>query len=151
MSSSWAEFAAAMPDMAAAGQRLLYQHGPGLAYLATVRADGAPRVHPVCPRIAEHQLWVFIGEPSPKRHDLLRDGRYALHTFPCDDIDDEFYISGDAAPCTDETLVSTVRGALPFNSGDDDQPFVLTIERALLSKYKARPSWPPMYTRWRAP
>jgi hypothetical protein len=27
MSSSWAEFAAAVPDMAAAGQRLFYQHG----------------------------------------------------------------------------------------------------------------------------
>jgi hypothetical protein len=40
---------------------------------------------------------------------------------------------------------------LPFNSGDDDQPFVLTIERALLTTYKARPSWPPVYTRWSAP
>jgi hypothetical protein len=141
-----------MPDMAAAGQRLLYQHGgPGLGYLATVRADGGPRLHPVCPHIAVGRLWVFIGEPSPKRHDLLRDGRYALHTFPCVDVDDEFYVAGDASPCTDDALVQTVRADLPFNSDDDDQPFELHIERALLSTYKPRPSWPPVYTRWRAP
>ncbi len=42
MSASWAEFAAAMSDMAAAGQRLLYQYGVGRAFLATVRADGGP-------------------------------------------------------------------------------------------------------------
>ena len=151
MSVSWAEFAAAMPDMAAAGLRLLYQHGPGLGYLATVRADGAPRVHPVCPHVAEERLWVFIGEPSPKRHDLLRDGRFALHPFPHPDVDDEFFLAGDAAPCHDDALVASVRASLPFNSGDDDQPFELHIERALLSTYKARPSWPPVYTRWRAP
>jgi pyridoxamine 5'-phosphate oxidase-like protein len=150
---SWAEFAAAMPDMAAAGQRLLYQHGgPGLGYLATVRGDGGPRVHPVCPHIAEGRLWVFIGAPSPKRHDLLRDGRYALHTFSSGKKDDEFYVAGTAAACADDALIREVRASLPFNSEDDDEPFVLTIERALLSIYPGPPpSWPPVYTRWRAP
>jgi hypothetical protein len=147
---SWAEYAAAMPDMAAAGLRLLYQYGPGLGYLATVRADGAPRVHPVCPHVAEGRLWVFVGEPSPKRQDLLRDGRYALHTTGSEDVDDEFYVAGRASPVTGE-LVDRVRASLPFNSEDDDQPFDLTIERALLSKYGPRPSWPPIYTRWQAP
>ena len=33
MSSTWAEFAAAMPDMAAAGQHLLHQFGVGLGML----------------------------------------------------------------------------------------------------------------------
>jgi hypothetical protein len=149
MGASWAEYAAAVPDMAAAGLRLIYQYGgPGLGYLATVRPDGGPRVHPVCPHVAEGQLWVFVGAPSPKRRDLLRDGRFALHTFPCPDVDDEFYLSGRAEPCDDAELVARVRAGLPFNSEGDDQPFTFAIERALLSRYGPRPSWPPVYTRW---
>ena len=148
---SWAEYAAAMPDMAAAGLRLLYQYGPGLGYLATVRADGAPRVHPVCPHVAEGRLWVFVGTPTPKRLDLLRDGRYALHTTGSEEVDDEFYVAGRAMPVTDEPLVAKVRAGLPFNAEEGDQPFELSIERALHSKYGPRPSWPPIYTRWQAP
>ncbi len=30
------------PDLAEAGRSLLYQHGVGLAFLATVRAEGRP-------------------------------------------------------------------------------------------------------------
>lgn len=147
---TWAEFAAAMPAMAAAGRRLLYQHGPGLAYLATVRADGGPRIHPVCPHIAEDELWVFVGQASPKFGDLVRDGRYALHTFPDANVDDEFYVTGAARRCTDASVEARVRATLPFNSSGDDPPFVLSIERALLSAYGPRPSWPPEYTRWSA-
>jgi hypothetical protein len=79
---SWAEFAAAMPEMAAAGRRLLYQFGPGLGYLATVRPDGGPRVHPVCPHVAEGALWVFVGETSPKFRDLARSGALTRSSTP---------------------------------------------------------------------
>ncbi len=60
--------------MAAAGKKLIYQFGPGLGFLATVRKDGGPRVHPFCPTICGDGIYGLIG-PSPKRHDLLRDGR----------------------------------------------------------------------------
>ena len=39
---TWAEFAAAEPELADAGRSQLYQFGVGLAFLATVRRDGAP-------------------------------------------------------------------------------------------------------------
>jgi hypothetical protein len=45
---TWAEFAHARPELAEAGRRLLYQFGVGLGFLATVRADGGPRLHPMC-------------------------------------------------------------------------------------------------------
>jgi hypothetical protein len=146
----WAEFAAAVPDMAAAGLRLLYQHGPGLAYLATVRKDGGPRVHPVCPHVAEGRLWLFVNPESPKYHDLRRDGRFALHTFPHPDVDDEFFVRGAVTWCADAGLAGRVRASLPFSTGDHDEPFTLAVERALLSTYGPRPSWPPRYTRWRS-
>src|SRR5436190_17929180 len=44
--ASWSEFAAAQPPLAAAIRALVHQYGPGLGYLATVRSDGGPRVHP---------------------------------------------------------------------------------------------------------
>jgi hypothetical protein len=151
MGATWGEFAASAPEMTEAGGRLLYQHGPGLGYLATIRRDGGPRVHPVCPHVAHDRLWVFVGHASPKRFDLLRDPRFALHTFPSPEVDDEFVVSGDAVPLTDAALEAAIRADLPFNSEPEDRPFELTIDRALLATYAARPSWPPVYTKWRAP
>src|SRR5207249_2764082 len=77
----WNEFAAESPAVAENGRALIYQFRVGLGYLATIRKDGGPRVHPVCPVIANGGLYVFIGNQSPKLHDLLRDGRFALHSF----------------------------------------------------------------------
>jgi hypothetical protein len=37
---TWGEFALERPELAEAGRRMLYQFGVGLAFLATVRADG---------------------------------------------------------------------------------------------------------------
>src|SRR6266851_2560720 len=46
---AWSTLAAERPDLAEAGRALLYQFGVGLAFLGTIRKDGGPRVHPVCP------------------------------------------------------------------------------------------------------
>src|SRR5262249_15019585 len=73
----WSEFAAEQPDMAEAGRALIYQFHVGLGYLTTVRKDGGPRVHPVCLVIAHGGLYVFIGNHSPKVHDLRRGGGFA--------------------------------------------------------------------------
>jgi len=92
---TWKEFVAAEPDLADVGRSLLFQFKVGLAFLATLRKDGAPRLHPVCPVLSDHRLFVLIIPNSPKRHDLLRDGRYALQTFPQPKPgSDEFYIAG---------------------------------------------------------
>jgi len=44
--SGWADFAAAAPELAAAGARHL-DRAEGAALLATVRAEAPPRIHPV--------------------------------------------------------------------------------------------------------
>jgi hypothetical protein len=146
--TTWAEFEAAMPEMAAEGRKLLYQFGLGLGFLATIRPDGGPRLHPMCPILAEGGLWAFIGD-SPKRHDLRRDGRYALHAFPCEKVDDEFYVTGGAVEITAPEVIAAVRAAYnaPIQS-DDEVLFELQLERALWARYGPRPSWPPVYTRW---
>ena len=91
--ASWSEFAADEPRLADGIRVLIQQYGPGFGYLATVRADGGPRVHPVSPVITDEGLFCFVID-SPKRRDLERDGRYALHSFPPEESDDEAYVAG---------------------------------------------------------
>jgi hypothetical protein len=146
----WSEFADEKPDMAEAGRALLYQYRVGLAYLATIRRDGGPRVHPVCPVIAGGGLYVFIGNQTPKLRDLLRDGRFALHAFPNREVDDEFCVSGRAERVGDPGIREVVYQAYTATGAftSNDTLFELLLERALHAKYGPRPSWPPVYTRW---
>ena len=97
--ATWAELAASAPELATEGRRLFYQFGVGLGFLATVRRDGGPRLHPICPVVTESGLYAFI-VPSPKCQDLRRDGRYALHTYPPVEVDDEFCVDGRATEVT---------------------------------------------------
>ncbi len=105
---TWQEFAEVRPDLAAIGRRLLYQYGVGLAFLATVRKDGGPRLHPICPILHQEQLYCFVLGASPKRYDLLRDERYALHAFLPAHDDEEFYCSGKAIPVADPVVREVV-------------------------------------------
>src|SRR5689334_7962563 len=104
---TWREFCDAEPDMAKAGQSLLYQVGVGLAFLATARPDGRPRLHPMCPLLDGDGLYAFI-VPSPKQRDLQRDCTYAMHSFPCDDNEDAFMVTGTAAVVADAGLRATL-------------------------------------------
>ncbi len=69
--STWQEFAAAAPELAAFGERRFRE--AEVAYLATVRPDGSPRVHPVTPVLCEGNLYLFMEPTSPKSQDLRRD------------------------------------------------------------------------------
>ena len=153
--ATWSEFEHARPEMAAAGRKLLYQFGIGLGYLATVRKDGGPRLHPFCPILTDGGLYGLIAA-SPKQRDLLRDGRYAIHTFPSPDRDDEFYLTGRAIRRDDAELTHTVRAAFLATGGtstNDEMLFEFDIEHVLLDTYKKRgepDNWPPIYTKWHA-
>jgi hypothetical protein len=146
----WQEFASEEPEIAEAGRELIYQSGTPLGYLATIRKDGGPRLHPVCPVIAEGGLYVFIGNRSPKLHDLRRDGRFALHSFPVPGGDDEFYVSGRSRAVTDSTTRDGVHEALTSTgvSTSNDTLFELSLERVMLASYSPPRSWPPLYRKW---
>lgn len=151
--ATWSEFESDAPDLAAAGKTMLYQFGVGLAFLATLRKDGAPRLHPVCPTVVDGRLYVLVG-PSPKFADLKRDGRYALHTFPCVDVDDEFLVMGRAKFIDDVKVGDAVRAdavARGMTSTGDDLPFEFGIERVMHAKYPGgHGTWPPKYSIWKS-
>ena len=110
---TWAEFAAREPDLAASGRALLYQYGGvGLAFLGTVRPDGGPRVHPMCPILHGDGLYALL-IPGPKRSDLHRDPRYALHCFPPEDERERVLHHGDRPARVDERCSARRRLGLP--------------------------------------
>ena len=96
----WAEFEAAAPEIAAEGRRLLYARGDGEALLVTVRGADLPRVHPINVGVIDGGLYAFL-LPSPKRTDLERDGRFALHTHQDPAAPDEFSVRGRATVVDD--------------------------------------------------
>ena len=147
---TWQEFAEVRPELAEAGHDLLYQFGIGLAFLATVRQDGGPRLHPVCPLIHDGHLLVFVVGHSPKRYDLLRDGRYALHTFPPKDNDDEFYCTGSATPISKPAWREAAAQQAKHNVRDDEMLFELRIERVLHTTWEhpRQPHTRPIHTKW---
>jgi len=147
---TWGDFEASAPDQAAAGRRLIYQYGPGTGYLATVRPDGGPRLHPVCPVVTGGGLWLFV-VPSPKGADLERDGRYALHALLPEEVEEEFYVTGRARRVNDPDLRRQVAAAYHAPVPDDHTLFALDVERVLHAAYRFRGDWPPTYTRWPEP
>jgi hypothetical protein len=155
--ASWSDFVTAEPTLAAGIRALLQQYGPGMAYLATVRADGAPRIHPVSPVITDEGLYCFIVN-SPKRRDLDRDGRYALHSYPPEDNDDEAYLSGRAIPVRDQRVINTLADSLRASHAVDWRLYELLIETATLRRHgpvgalplAAAPAVRPLAHTWQA-
>ncbi|MFI6265758.1 pyridoxamine 5'-phosphate oxidase family protein [Micromonospora sp. NPDC051006] len=131
--ASWSEFAADEPRLANGIRVLLQQYGPGFGYLATVRADGGPRVHPVSPVITDEGLFCFVID-SPKRRDLERDGRYALHSFPPEESDDEAYVAGHARPVTDQARVARLAASAGAAPQVDWRLFEFTVDVAMLAR-----------------
>jgi hypothetical protein len=154
---TWTQFERRQPALAAVGRGQFYQHGLGLGFLATVRKDGGPRVHPVCPVISEAGLHVLI-LPGPKRADLRRDGRYALHgeTFAPPREDDGFAVSGRATQITDQRARDVVRDQVIADFGrlwpdyESLTLFELSLASCLLTLTQPDGTFPKGPTVWKA-
>ncbi len=153
MSVSFSELETREPALAATARRLLYPigpSGPGLGFLATTRADGGPRVHPVCPTLHAGGLYVFVRGASPKRFDLERDRRYALHGYPAEKDDESFYCSGRARRVADPALRRAAESAVVHHVKPDEVLFELRISRVLHTTWldPRQPDTRPVYHRW---
>ena len=148
--ATWGEFAETAPEMAEVLLKLL--DWIPITYLATVRSDGAPRVHPVVPIIADGRMFVATLSTSPKRLDLVRDGRYAMHALP-GKRDDEFYITGRARLLEDGATRALVVEAAKHEIHDDDWIFEFYIEHAMTAYWEkmGQPGTYPVRQSWQAP
>jgi hypothetical protein len=117
MTPTWGDFAAAEPELAAfVADRL----GAAPSYLATVRATGAPRVHPVTPIVTADGLFVFMEPTSPKGADLRERGHFALHNGVPDNAGTggEAAVTGTGHPVDDPAVRATVVAASSYNPDD---------------------------------
>ena len=132
---SWKDLENEVPELATFG---LKRFETGVAYLATVRQDGSPRVHPVTPIIGQGHLYLFMEPTSPKGHDLRRDGRYALHSAVSDPngTSGEFIIMGKAKFILDPVERSLASQLASYPPEDRYILFELSIESTVSTIYK---------------
>jgi len=145
---SWADFGAEIPHLEAFGRRRLERR---IAYLATIRADGSPRVHPVSPFIGGGCLAIYMEPKSLKAADLRRDARYALHCAVEDNEggEGEFYVTGRAEEITDAPRRAAAVGwaeAVGYDPVDRHVFFEFKLGYALATTYDEGPK----RERWRA-
>lgn len=87
---SWADFERADPTLALRVLQRLESHRH--AVLATLSADGAPRLSGMEAPVRAGHLWLAMSPGTLKTADLGRDPRYSLHSA----LDSEDLLDGDA-------------------------------------------------------
>lgn len=120
----------------------------GVAYLATVDAHGAPRLHPVTPIVGD-ELYLFMEPSSPKGKDLQRGSRYSLHCAVANMAggEGEFYVRGQAARVQDYQRRAQAAAAAAYAPAERYILFALSIESVFLNVYV---NGEPQVQRWRA-
>ena len=130
----WDEFTRREPELALFGAEILTT---APAYLATVRQDGFPRVHPVTPVIGPLGLFLFMEPSSPKAKDLREREKFALHNGVPDNAGSggEFNISGRGLAVDDPDTWSHVAGAASYQPLDSYILFELQVREARCHGY----------------
>ena len=143
---SWKTFAGQAPDLAEFGRQ---RFASEVAYLATIRKDGSPRVHPVTPIVGGGRLFVFMEPTSPKGWDLKRDGRYALHTSVENSLGGggEFASAGTARLVTDDETRSVAVQHASYQPADRYILFELSVLTAFATIYNQDGA--PVRSRWK--
>lgn len=110
--SAWSEVHADAPDLATRVQARFDAHTLGL--LATLRADGAPRIGGIEPLFALGEIWLGMMPDSRKDADVRRDPRVAVHsaTIDKDVAEGDARVSGLAVLVEDEATFEAYRQAL---------------------------------------
>ncbi|WP_420644772.1 pyridoxamine 5'-phosphate oxidase family protein [Candidatus Leptofilum sp.] len=131
---SWQLFSQENPQLAQFGEQ---RFASRVAYLATIRKDGSPRVHPVTPIVGQGRLFLFMEPTSFKGHDLRRDGRYALHCAVEDANggEGEFFINGQAIPIDDPAIRALAVELASYSPAERYVLFELNVAYAMSVEY----------------
>jgi hypothetical protein len=142
---AWAAFAAAEPDLAGFGASL-FDKPP--AYLATLRPDHTPRVHPVTPIVTGSGLYVFTEPTSPKAADLRQRAWFAMHNGvpDTDGTGGEFFVRGTGHLVEDPAIRDAVAAGASYKPAPRYILFELRLHEARGNGYgdvkrPARPRW----------
>jgi hypothetical protein len=131
--SSFAEVESAEPGFAARVRAAFDAHGH--KFLATLRADGSPRISGIEMLFVAGEPWLAGMPGSVKFTDLRRDPRFALHSGSSepDAFDADAKLSGRATPVTDAdelTGYAAAAGVPPEHMGFE--LFRIDLEQVVL-------------------
>lgn len=115
--SSWSDVLTAAPELAAKVQARFDAHG--LALLATLRADGYPRLSAIEALFTDETVWLGMMYDSRKALDLLRDPRLALHNATVDKnvSEGDAKLVGRALHVSDEADIDRARRIFAAHTG----------------------------------
>jgi hypothetical protein len=114
--TTWQDLETQAPDLAHFARQRLEAHKH--VYLATLRADGSPRISGIEVTIGAGELWLGSMAASRKVHDLRRDPRLALHS----GSDDPPGFVGDARISGRAEFVDDEEGRAPYLGLLGDEP-----------------------------
>lgn len=118
----WQEVEAAVPDLAAAVRRRMEAHRH--LVMATIRADGAPRLCGTEVTFWRGDLWIGAMAGSRRVADLRRDPRLAIHSASDDppEWSGDARASGRATIVEDEALKAAYLAATGHDGSSGDAP-----------------------------
>ena len=140
---AWAELESQDPELAAFGRERFEGR---VVFHATLRRDGAPRLHPVSPWFGAGLLLVGFRARSPKNDEVAIDGRYAMHS--AIDAGDhegeagEFLVLGWMERVTSDHPGAAAR---PYEALYELAIYACSVEEAVGTTY---PDDAPVYRRW---
>jgi Pyridoxamine 5'-phosphate oxidase len=150
----WSDLERLQPRLAEVGRARLL--GPGVVLVATIRADGTPRVSPVEPFVLDGVLWLSMMWQSRKAADLLRDPRILVHSVITgrDGGEGEFKVRGRARHEQDRRACLRFAQAVEANLGWYPEPehshlFAVSIDQVTYIRYESDTgdqyvaTWPP--------
>jgi hypothetical protein len=150
----WSQLERRQPGLARLGRERLLE--PGVVLVATIRADGTPRVSPVEPFVLDGILWLSMLWQSRKAADLVRDPRVLVHSIVTsrDGGEGEFKVRGTARAEDDagrqRRYAAAVAASLGWSPGPGrfhlfavgiDEVTFIRYDDATGDQYVAR--WPP--------
>ena len=124
--ATWNEVTKAAPDLAAAVQERFDAHIHKT--LATLRADGSPRISGIEASFRDGGLWLGMMPDSRKARDLQRDPRFALHSATVDPkmADGDAKLAGRTVEVIDQATIDWFAGQEGEEKGEaPPEPFHL--------------------------
>jgi hypothetical protein len=124
--ATWNEVTKAAPELAAAVQGRFDAHIHKT--LATLKADGSPRISGIEASFRDGEVWLGMMPDSRKARDLQRDPRFALHSATVDPkmADGDAKLAGRAIEVTDQGTIDWFAGQEGEEKGEaPPEPFHL--------------------------
>ncbi|MDQ3210358.1 MAG: hypothetical protein M3Q20_04125 [Actinomycetota bacterium] len=141
---AWAELEVQDPRLAAFGRE---RFEGKVVFHATIRRDGAPRVHPVSPWFGAGLMLVAFRGHSPKVEEVALDGRYAMHSSidagDHEGAEGEFLVRGWMERVSPDHPGAIAR---PYEASYELAIYACSAEEAVGTTYEGET---PVYRRWK--